>query len=280
MSEADLFQPEEIVVTAAIVGAELTREKTPHLPITPEEIAAEAKRCHDAGAAVIHLHVRDEQGQSTQQAKYFQAAVDAIRACCDVVVQVSTGGAVGMSDDERLGALASKPEMATLNCGTINFGEDVFVNAMPTIRHFAKRIVAEGIVPEIELYELGHLETAMRLLDEGLIAEPLHVQWVLGIPGAMPARAEILRFAVSLLPKRCTWSVAAVGRFEMPMAKLAAENGGFIRVGLEDNIYLRKGELAQGSAPLVEEAVKLALSAGRKPVSAGRARHIFDCVRR
>jgi len=267
--------PNEIVLTAAIVGAEVTREQTPHVPITAEEIAAEAARCRDAGAAVIHLHAREPDGTATQSRERFQEAIDAIRARTDVVIQVSTGGAVGMTPEERVQPLACKPDMATLNCGSVNFGDEIFENARPVMREIARLIAKAGVVPELEIYEIGHLDNAALLAKEGLIAAPFHVQFVLGIPGAAGARPEVLRFLVSQLPPESTWGVAAVGRHQMPMAELATELGGFVRVGLEDNIYIDKGVLSEGSAPLVARAAAIARSRGREPVTPARAREIL-----
>src|ERR1700722_19972451 len=150
-----------LVLTAAIVGAEVTRAQTPHLPITAREIADEAARCREAGASVIHLHVRNDDGTPTQSRERFGEAIAAIRAKTDCIIQPSTGGAVGMSIDERAGPLAHEPEMATLNCGSVNFGDDVFVNTRPQIRELAKRIRAAGSIPELECYEVGHVEEAV-----------------------------------------------------------------------------------------------------------------------
>lgn len=264
-----------VVITAAIVGAEVTRAQTPFVPYTAKEIAREAKRCADAGAAIVHLHVRNEDGSPSQDARLFKAAIDAIREETDVVVQVSTGGAVGMSVEERLGGLTCAPEMATLNCGSINFGDEVFENPWPTMREIAARIREAGVVPELELYELGHLDNAMRLVREGLVREPLWVQFVLGVPGAVGARESVLRFFVSELPAGAHWSVAAVGRHQFPMAELALALGGHVRVGLEDNIYLERGVLAEGSAPLVTKAVERARAHGRTPLSSADVRALL-----
>lgn len=270
----------ELVLTAAIVGAEITRDQTPHLPITAEEIADEAARCRDAGASVVHLHVRTADGAPSQSSELFQAAIDAIRRKTDVVVQTSTGGAVGMSIDERSGPLACKPEMATLNCGTLNFGDDVFVNTRPQIRDLARRIREAGSIAELECYEVGHVEEALRLFDEGHIAAPLHFQFVLGVPGGIGAREEVLRFLVSQVPPGATWGVAAVGRHQRPMTELAMRLGGHARVGLEDNIYLEKGVLAEGSAPLVERAAQFARGIGRVVAAPERARQLLGIAPR
>jgi 3-keto-5-aminohexanoate cleavage enzyme len=265
----------DLVLTAAIVGAEITRTQTPHLPITAREIADEAARCRDAGAAVIHLHVRDEDGTPTQSVERFAEAIAAIRAKTDCIIQTSTGGAVGMSIEERAQPLLCRPEMATLNCGTINFGDDVFVNSRKDIRDLAKRIAHAGSVAELECYEVGHVEEALKLLAEGAISPPLHFQFVLGVPGGLGAREEHVRYMRTLLPTGATWAVAAVGRFQQPLTEAAMRLGGHARVGLEDNIYLDKGVLAEGSAPLVKRAADYARSIGRKPVEPARAREIL-----
>ncbi len=261
-----------IVITAAIVGAEVTREQSPYVPYTAQEIATEAKRCADAGAAVIHLHVRDAQGKPSQDEALFRAAIEAIRAECDVVIQVSTGGAVGMALEERLGGLRCAPEMATLNCGSVNFGDDVFANSLPDMRKVARRIRDHQIVPELELYEVGHLDSVRLLEREGLLTPPHWVQFVLGVTGAIGARESVLRFFVSELEPSNHWGVAAVGRYQLPMAELAIGLGGHVRVGLEDNLYLERGVLAQGSAPLVARVASLARSQGREPLTAAHVR--------
>jgi 3-keto-5-aminohexanoate cleavage enzyme len=270
----------DVILTAAIVGAELTRAQTPHLPITPREVAEEAARCREAGAAVIHLHVRNDDGSNTQSAERFAEVIDAIRAKCDCVIQPSTGGAVGMSIDERSGPLACKPEMATLNCGTINFGDDVFVNSRPDIRKLAAKIRASGAIPELECYEVGHVEEALTLAAEGVIGKPMHFQFVLGVKGAAPAREDVVHYLRSLVPAEATWAVAATGRAQQPMTELAMRLGGHARVGLEDNIYLSKGLLAEGSAPLVARAAAYARSIGRTPADPARARELLGLAAR
>ncbi|HEY3817013.1 MAG TPA: 3-keto-5-aminohexanoate cleavage protein [Polyangiaceae bacterium] len=270
---------EELILTAAIVGAELTRAQTPHLPITPQEVADEAARCREAGAAVIHLHVRTADGSNTQSSARFAEVIDAIRKKCDCIIQPTTGGAVGMSIDERSGPLACKPEMATLNCGTINFGDDVFVNSRPDIRQLAAKLRAAGAMPELECYEVGHVEEALSLAAEGVLAKPLHFQFVLGVKGAIPAREDVVLYLRSLVPADATWGVAATGRFQQPMTELAMRLGGHARVGLEDNIYLSKGVLSEGSAPLVSRAAAYARGIGRTPVDPHRARQLLGLAR-
>lgn len=265
----------ELILTAAIVGAETTREQTPFLPITSQEIADEAARCRDAGASVIHLHVRNPDGSPSQSRELFAEAIGRIREKTDVIVQTSTGGAVGMGVDERAQPLWCKPEMATLNCGTLNFGDDVFVNSRPLIRDLARRIREAGSAIELECYEVGHIDEALALFAQGHIAEPLHFQFVLGVPGGIGAREDVIRFMAAQIPAGATWGVAAVGRHQRPMTEAAIRLGGHARVGLEDNIYLSKGVLAEGSAPLVARAAEFAKTVGREVVDPARARQML-----
>lgn len=268
-----------MVITAAIVGAETTREQTPYLPITPEEIGVEAAKCREAGAAMVHIHVRNPDGSPSQSAELFRAAIREIRKRCDILVQTSTGGAVGMSVDERCGPLtlegADKPDMVTLSTGTVNFGEDVFWNSRPLVRDIAKRIRAIGIKPELECFDAGMIDEARYLAKEGLIDLPAHFDFVLGVPGALGARPEALDFMIASLPEGCTWTCAAMARHQLPFVELSAERGGNARVGLEDNIFISKGVLAKGSFELVAEAVKRGRAKGREIATPAQAREIL-----
>ncbi len=267
---------DRVIVAAAVVGAEVTREQSPHVPYTPAEIAAAAVAAGRAGAAVVHLHARWPDGRPSQEAVHFREIVDRIRAAgSDVVIQCSTGGAVGMPLEERLGSLVEGAEMGTLNLGTMNFGDDVFLNARPDIVRVAARLREKGLVPECEVYDAGMLDTLRWLLDKGHLAAPYHVQFVLGVPGGMTGSERNLRFLVEGLPEPTHWSVAGIGRFELPMAELALQLGGHVRVGLEDNLFVAKGVLAKGSDELVALAVQLARRAGREVASPAEARRLL-----
>ncbi len=266
----------KLIITAAVCGAEVTRKQTPYIPLTPEEIAKEACLSRKAGASIVHLHVRDENGNPTQDVKVFSRTVELIRSKCpDVVIQVSTGGAVGMSPDERLQSIYSHPDMATLDVGTTNFGDDVFVNDMPLIRYFAKKMGEMDVMPEFECFEIGHIHNALRVVKEGLVKGHLHFDFVLGVPGACTADVRNLVRMVESIPPDATWTVSGIGRHEFEMAAHAIAMGGNVRVGLEDNIYLSKGVLAKSNAELVERIVKMAKGIGREVASPEETREML-----
>ncbi|MGC3998531.1 MAG: 3-keto-5-aminohexanoate cleavage protein [Anaeromyxobacter sp.] len=272
---------EPVVITAAVVGAEVTRAQSPAVPYTPEEIARAAVEAGRAGAAVVHLHARWPDGRPSQEAAHFREIVARVRdAGSDVVLQCSTGGAVGMTVDERLGSLVDGAEMGTLNLGTMNFGDEVFQNTRPDIVRIAARLRERRLVPECELYDAGMLDTLRWLLEKGHLAAPYQVQFVLGVPGGMGATERNLRFLVEGLPEAVHWSVAGVGRHQLPMAELALALGGHVRVGLEDNLYARKGVLARGSDELVALAVERAAAAGRPVATPAQARAVLGIAPR
>jgi len=267
---------DKLIITAAICGAEVTKEDNPNLPITPEEIAVEARKAEEAGAAIIHLHVRDEDGQPTQSKERFAEVIEAIESeGVTAIIQPSTGGAAGMNWKERIQPVYLEPEMATLDCGTTNFGDEIFVNDLPLMRNFAREMRDLNILPELECFEPGHIYNALQLKREGLLTGHLHFDLVLGVPGAMPASIKNLLFMVEHLPEEATWTVAGIGRHELSLACHALVMGGHIRVGFEDNIYYSKGRLAESNAELVERIVRMAEEVGRKVATPAEAREIL-----
>ncbi len=273
--------PNEVIIAAAVVGAEVTRAQSPYVPYAPAEIAEAAVGAWRAGAAVVHLHARWPDGRPSQDPRHFREIVDRIReAGSRVVIQCSTGGAVGMPLDERLGSLVDGAEMGTLNLGTMNFGDEVFVNTRPDVVRVAARLRERGLVPECEAYDAGMLDTLRWLLEKGHLAPPYHVQLVLGVPGGMSASERNLRFLVEGLPEGVRWSAAGIGRAQLPVAELALALGGHVRVGLEDNLFLSKGVLARGSDELVARAVELAGRAGREPATPDEARALLGITAR
>lgn len=266
---------DKLIITAALVGAEVTKDLQPNLSITPDEIALAAEQACHAGASIIHLHVRDSQGQPTQNRKIYRQAIQAIKKRCEAIIQVSTGGAVGMSLEERQQPVTLSPEMATITTGSVNFGDEVFLNPWGEICSLAKTIQKYRVKPEIEVFEAGMIENAKRLLKEGLISAPLHFDLVLGVPGAIPAEPNTLLHLVQLLPEDATFSVAGIGRHQLPMAVMSILLGGHVRVGFEDNIYYTRGVLAQSNAQLVSRVVRIAWELGREIASPAEARNIL-----
>ena len=271
---------DKLIITAAICGAEVTKKHNPNVPYTVEEIGREAEAAYKAGASIIHLHVREDDGTPTQDKERFRLCMEEIRRRCpDVIIQPSTGGAVGMSDEERLQPVELLPEMATLDCGTLNFGGDeIFVNTENTIKNFGKVMIEKGVKPEVEVFDKGMVDYAIKYAKEGYILEPMHFDFVMGVQ--MAATARDLAFIVDSIPAGSTWTVSGVGRHEMPMAAMGIAMGGHVRVGFEDNVYLSKGVLAKSNGELVEKVVRIANELGREIATPDEAREILGLKKR
>ncbi|MBO7323352.1 MAG: 3-keto-5-aminohexanoate cleavage protein [Bacteroidales bacterium] len=269
---------DKLIITAAICGAEVTKEQNPAVPYTVEEIVREAKSAVDAGAAIVHLHVREDDGTPTQNRERFRECIEAIyKECPDVIIIPSTGGAVGMTADERLQPTELFPEMATLDCGTCNFGDDVFENTMPMMRDFGKRMLENNIKPEYECFEMGHLDTILTMARKGQVpAAPMQFNFVLGVPGCTPATVQNLCWLVNAIPAGSTWTATGIGRHEFTLAAAAIAMGGHVRVGFEDNLYLEKGVLAKSNGELVAKVVRLAKELGREVATSADAREILS----
>jgi 3-keto-5-aminohexanoate cleavage enzyme len=268
-----------LIITVAPVGAELSPEQTPHLAVTPKQLGEVARKVRDAGASIMHVHCRNDDGSNTHDVARFKAAYEEIRAQSDLIVQFSTGGAIGMTPQERASVLQLRPEMATLTCGTVNFGDDVFENSFPIMRGILQKMQEFGVRPELEIFDKGHLSNARRLEKEGLLTFPQHVDFVLGVPGGLDATVQNLSDLVDSLPAGCTWSVAGIGRTQLPMAMAALAMDGHVRVGLEDNIYYSKGRLATNEE-LVARVARLAGELGRPVATPDQAREILGLARR
>lgn len=269
---------DKLIITAAICGAEVTKEQNPAVPYTVEEIVREAKSAVDAGAAIVHLHVREDDGTPTQSKARFKECIDAIyKECPDVIIIPSTGGAVGMTAEERLQPTELYPEMATLDCGTCNFGDDVFENTMPMMRAFGKRMLENDIKPEYECFEMGHLDTVLNMARKGQVpGAPMQFNFVLGVPGCSPATVQNLAWMVNAIPAGSTWTATGIGRNAFTLAAAAIVMGGNVRVGFEDNLYLEKGVLAKSNGELVAKVVRLAKELGREVATSAQAREILN----
>jgi 3-keto-5-aminohexanoate cleavage enzyme len=269
---------EKLIITAAICGAEVTKEQNPAVPYTVEEIVREAKSAVDAGAAIVHLHVREDDGTPTQSKARFKECIDAIyEVCPDVIIIPSTGGAVGMSAEERLQPTELFPEMATLDCGTCNFGDEVFENTMPMMRDFGKRMIENNIKPEYECFEMGHLDTVLKMAQKGQVpGAPMQFNFVLGVPGCTPATVQNLAWLVNSIPAGSTWTATGIGRHAFTLAAHAIAMGGNVRVGFEDNLNLEKGVPAKSNGELVAKVVRIAKELGREIATSAEAREILS----
>ena len=264
-----------LIITAALTGAEVTREQQPALPVTPQEIAIAAEECAKAGASIVHLHARRDDGTPTQDRETYRRIIAAIRERCDVIVQVSTGGAVGMTPAERLAPVTLSPEMATLSMGTVNFGDDVFMNHPADMETFLHAMQQHGVKPEFEIFDTGMITTVNRWLKKGLLQGPLHVDFVLGIPGGMAGTPQALMYMVEQLPPEASWTVAGIGSAQLSLGTLAMVLGGHVRVGFEDNVYYRKGELASSNAQLVSRIARISAELTRPVATPAQARAIL-----
>ena len=261
---------EKLIITAA--------EHNPAVPYTVEECVREAKSAYNAGASLIHLHVREDDGTPTQSKERFKVIIDAIRKeCPDVIIQPSTGGAVGMTNDERLQPTELLPEMATLDCGTLNFGgDDIFENTENTIKYFGQRMIERGIKPELEVFDKSMIDMALRLHRKGYIQAPMHFDFVMGVNGGIGGELRDFVFLRGSIPSDATYTVAGIGRYEFPLAAAAIIDGGHVRVGFEDNVYLSKGVLAKSNGELVEKVVRIAREFGRDIATPAEARQILS----
>ena len=266
---------EPLIITVAPVGAETTKKQNPNVPYSPEEIAQECYRAWNEGASLAHIHARNPDGSSTQSPERYSQIIDLIKAKTDMIIQVSVGGAIGMPIEERVGPLSLKPDMATLTCGTCNFGDGIFTNSQRDIEFFAKAMKDSGVMPELEIFEVGMIETAKRLALKKLVNLPGHFDFVMGVPGAISGDPRNLTHLMSMIPEGSTWTAAGIGRHELPLGAMAIILGGHVRVGFEDNIYYSRGLKAKSNADLVSRMARLAEELGRPVAKPSKAREIL-----
>jgi 3-keto-5-aminohexanoate cleavage enzyme len=263
------------MITVAAIGAELTRVDQPNLPITADEIAADAVACRAAGASIYHLHVRDHEGQPTMDVETFRSARHAIQSATDLIVQFTSGGAVTDPEEARAAPLELRPEMATLTPGTVNFGDEVFWNPRGLVERFYERMRSLSIVPEFEIFDSGMIAGAQRLI-RGTPDHHLHFDFVLGVPGGMPAWPDSVGFLSSKLPQGATWSATGVGRNHLSVTRDALELGGHVRTGFEDVLFFERGRLAASNAELIERVATMAKQAGRGVATPSQARLLLE----
>jgi uncharacterized protein (DUF849 family) len=265
------------LITVAPTGAEVDKSAVPALPVTLEELVTTAKECQVAGAAVIHVHIRDADAKPTLDIGRLTETVRALRESTDLIVQLSTGGAVTDSFERRLAVLDAGPDACSLTCGTVNFGDDVFMNPWGFMTELYAKTQSLGVVPEFELFDFGHIAALHRLLSE--CGPPagghVHCDLVMGVPGGMPGNAATLVHAVAALPPGATWSATGIGRTSLPVLFAAVAAGGHLRVGMEDTVTFARGRPVAGNAELVERAAGVAALAQRPAMTPAAARELL-----
>ncbi len=269
---------EPLLITVAPTGAETTKADCPQLPTTPEEIAATAAACEAAGAAMIHLHVRDAEHHPTLDQGLTREWVAAVRESSSLVVQLSTGGSVHDPLAERLKVLDAEPDSCSLTMGTTNFGDNVFLNPWPFVAELYQLALERGVAPEFELFDLGHVHALGRLLS--LYGPPaggkVHCDFVMGVPGGMPGTADALVAGVAMLPPEVTsWAATGIGRSTLSVALAALSKGAHLRVGMEDVLTISRGVPVENNAQLVERAVALGRLAQREPMTPAGCRELL-----
>mgnify|MGYP001041147628 CR=1 FL=1 len=264
-----------LIITVAPNGAEVTKNDNPNLPITPEEVAEEAYNCYKAGASIIHLHARDKDGKSTQNPEIYNEMVKLIEKRCNLIIQISTGGAISMSPEERRAPLKLKPEMASLTTGTVNFGDGVFFNPPSLIISLAQEMKSLKIKPEMEIFDVGMIANAKKLIKEELIDPPFQFGLIMGVPGGILGTIKDLMYLVESLPEKSMWSATGIGKTHIPISVTSIALGGNVRLGFEDNIYYKKGVLAESNTQLVKRIVRIAKEMGRKIATPDEARELL-----
>lgn len=266
----------KVIITAALTGAVTPKEKNPHIPLTPEEIAKDAYDCWKAGASVVHIHMRDENGIGTMDAERFEKTAKLISDRCDVVINMTTSGDHRATDDQRMLHIEKlAPEMASFDAGSFNWmPAGVFMNSPQFLEKLGRLMTEKNVKPEIEVFDSGMMDIANYYVEKGVIKAPLHYQFVLGVLGGMSASVKNLVYLLDKLPQGSTWSAFGVGSGHLPILMASLGMGGHIRVGLEDNIYFSKGVLAS-NVSLVERAVRIIKEADKIPATPADTRQIL-----
>jgi 3-keto-5-aminohexanoate cleavage enzyme len=267
-----------LIITAAITGSRIMRQTAPYIPLTPEEIVQSAVECWNAGASVVHIHVRDPKtGLGSQDIELFRQVVGPLRERTDLVLCLTTSGIPGrnLPIDERLAPLPLRPELASFDAGSINLGGSVFINTPEFLEEAAGRMEEAGVKPELEIFDLGMMMTSLRMREEGKLQDPLYFQFVMGTPWGAPATPKALLHLCEHLPAHAVWSAIGIGKGHLPIAMMAMVTGGHIRVGMEDNIYYSRSVLAKTNAEFVQRIVRIAGEYGRSVAGPAEARRIL-----
>jgi uncharacterized protein (DUF849 family) len=273
--------PEKTIITVAPTGAWPSRQDNPNIPMTPREIAEDVYRCWQAGAAICHLHMRDENGKGTMETGRFEETVSLIRSKCDIVINCTTSGDLDATDELRQAHLPLvKPEIASFDCGSMNWMHNsLFINHPAFLENLGKLMQSYDIRPEIEIFDAGMIYNSIHYLEKGILKEPLLYQLVLGAAGGTAATVENLVYLKGLLPPGANWSAFGIGKSHIPIMLATLALGGHIRVGMEDNVYYAPKILAESNAQLVNRAVSVITAAGKTVATPDDAREIFKLKR-
>ncbi len=265
------------IITVATTGAWPGKKDNPNVPLTPQEIAEDVYDCWQGGAAIAHLHMRDDEGIGTMDKEKFRETVELIRAKCDIVINLTTSGALDATDDTRMAHLIElKPEMASYDAGSMNWAHTtLFLNPPQFLEKLGRTMIENGVKPEIEIFDAGMIYNAEYYIKKGVINEPAHYQFVMGAPGGIAATVENLVFLKGLISGNSTWSAFGIGRGAIPIMLTSIAMGGHVRVGMEDNVYFAKGRLATSNREFVEQAAQLIQVANKEKATPDEARKIL-----
>ncbi|MBU3144444.1 3-keto-5-aminohexanoate cleavage protein [Clostridium sp. CF012] len=267
----------KVILTVATTGAWPQKKDTPYIPLQPEEIASEIYACYKAGASIAHIHVRDDENKASMSFEKFEETVRLVRERCDIVINLTTSGGLGLLDEIRMKPfLELKPEIASFDCGSMNWMHStVFENSPKFLEKLGKAMQENNVKPEIEVFDAGMVYNALYYLKKGILKAPLHFQFVLGVPGGMTATVENLMFLKSLIPADATWGALGIGKQHLPIMYAALALGGHVRVGMEDNIYYRSGELARSNVEFIERTKRIVSELDKQIATPAEARAIL-----
>ncbi|MDP4125763.1 MAG: 3-keto-5-aminohexanoate cleavage protein [Bacillota bacterium] len=271
---------EKLIISVATTGAFTSREHTPYVPITPEEIADSVYEAWQAGAAIAHIHVRDKEGNPTLDLNTYREVVKRIQDKCDIILNLTTAGGLGLHEEDRIQVCELSPELASYDAGSMNFGSAVFENSPQMLERLASKMQEYQVKPEIEVFDIGMIHNALDVAKKGLIKPPYFFQFVLGIKGGMPATAKNLMFLKESIPEGSIWSAIGASKNQLAINTMSILLGGHVRIGMEDSIYYRKGELAKTNAQFVKRIVDLSNTLGREIATPNEAREMLGLKKR
>jgi len=281
---------QKVIITAALTGVAANRNQCPAIPYTPDEVAEEAYRAHQAGAAVVHIHARENDGKPSHRVEVYREIMEKTRKKCDIILNFSTG-AVNVPKEDRIKHISElKPEIGALNMGSMNYAKYssekkqfvfdwCFENKFETILFYLEAMNKVNVKPELECFDVGHTESIWPLIDMGILKRPIQFSFIMGVLGGLPAKTDHLAFQVGLIPEDSTWEVIGISHEQWKMIAAALSLGGNIRVGLEDNFYVEPGQMAKSNGELVEKAVKLTKMVGREVATPAEARQILGLTK-